>query len=279
MRRLLLPLAAVALMGAAAPPLRIAVPAAATAPCAPVGAGGPAGEKAYFDHLARRLDRQTQKCPFATRAEAAAALAGGQVDIARLDPASYAPVQAQTRALLTVRANGQSNRIGVLVMVRAADPAKDLAGLKGRLIAFGGHSPAGLVTPRIVLAERGLPQGAYREKVELDGDTALAELRKGTVDAVAVHAAAWQRVCRMVSPKERTPCKDLRVLVKARPEAQEAWVVNRNIPNDLRYRLIGIHLPLHLEAPAAFAYATASIRNAAEFQPAEAEALTLATLK
>lgn len=279
MKRLLTTLAALGLMGAAAPPLRIAVPAGATAPCAPVAAGGAAGEKAYFDHLAKRLERPTQKCAFATRAEAAAALAAGKVDIARLDPPAYAPIRAQARALLTVRANGQSNRIGVVVAVRAGDPARDLAALKGRLIAFGGRTPAGFDTPRTVLSERGLAPGAYREKVEPDGDTAMADLRQGAVDAVAVHAAAWQRVCRVVSPKDPTPCKDLRVIVKARPEAREAWVVRRDIPNDLRYRLIGIHMPLHLEAPAAFAYATASTPGAAEFQPAEADALTQATLK
>ncbi len=279
MKRLTI-LAALAVMagGAAAPPLRVAVQAAATAPCAKPVAGGPAGEKAYYDHLETRLGREVQRCAFASRAEAAAALAGGKVDMARLDPASYAPIQAQARAILTVRGAHDANRIPVIVAVRNADAAKDLAGLKGRTIGFGGASSAGLATPRAVLAERGLAAGSYRETVEPDGDTALDALRKGRLEAVAVHGAAWQRVCRMVSPKDPNPCGDLRVLVKARPRATEALVVRTDMPLDLRYRLIGIHLPLHLEAPAAFAYA-AGVPGAAEFQPAEAEALTLATLK
>ena len=64
-----------------------------------------------------------------------------------------------------------------------------------------------------------------------------------------------------------------------RPRAEQAVVVRRDMPLDLRYRLIGIHMPLHLEAPAAFAYAAAGVKSPAEFQPAEADALTLATLK
>lgn len=279
MRAFPIAVAALGLVAAApAPPLRIAATGPATAACAAVGDGAPAGEKAYYDHLSKRLQREVLKCPFASRAEAATALAAGKVDMAWLDPATFAPVQAQTRAILTVRATNTSNRIPVYVAVRSADPARDLAALKGRLIAFGGASPAGHATPRAILAERGLGAGAYREKVEVDGDAALAELRKGAVDAVAVHAAAWQRVCRMVSPKDPEPCRDLRVLAKARPEAAEAIVIRRDMPDELRFRLIGIHMPLHLEAPAAFAYAAAS-PGAAEFQPAEALALTLANLK
>lgn len=248
-------------------------------PCASLGASASAGERAYYDLLAKRLGRPVMKCGYASAADAAGAVARGEADMAWLGPAAFAPVRAQTRAILTVRATGQSNRIPVLVAVRAADPARDVAGLKGRLIGFGGHSPAGLATPQAVLAERGLAPGDYRPKVDVDGDQAIAELRAGRVDAVAVHAAAWQRVCRMVSPKAPQPCGDLRIVVKARPRAGQALVVRRAISDELRYRLIGIHMPMHLEAPAAFAFATAWRKGAAEFQPAEADALTLATLK
>jgi hypothetical protein len=271
--------AATLLIAAKAEPFRLAAPAAATGPCAPAAAGGPAGEKAYYDHLAKRLERPVLKCPFASTAEAAAALGQGRVDMARLDPDAYGPVSGEARAILTVRARSESNRIPIMVAVRATDGAPTLVGLAGRQIAFGGNSAAGLVTPREALADRGLAPTSYRAKVERDGDTALAELRAGKVDAAAVHAAAWQRVCRMASPKDPNPCKDLRVVLRARPQAREALVVRRDMPLELRYRLIGIHLPLHLEAPAAFAFAAGSVKDPAEFQPAEAEALTLAALK
>jgi hypothetical protein len=81
----------------------------------------------------------------------------------------------------------------------------------------------------------------------------------------------------MVSPKDPDPCRDLRAVLHARPRAAWALVVRRDMPAELRYRLIGIHLPLRLEAPAAFAFAAGP--GAAEFQPAEAEALTTATLE
>lgn len=281
MKRAILGLAAALGLTAAAQaePFRIADVGAAPAACAPLGPGASVGEKAYHDHLARRLGREVVKCGYASAADAAAGLAKGEVDLAWLDPAAFAPVRAQTRAILTVRSARDANRIPVIIAVRASDPTRDLAALKGRLIGFGGRSPAGLATPEAVLTERGLASGAYRAKIEPDGDQAIAELRAGRIDAVAVHAAAWQRVCRMVSPKAPQPCADLRIVVKARPRATQALVVRRDISLELRYRLIGLHMPMHLEAPAAFAFATGGAKGAAEFQPAEADALTLATLK
>lgn len=282
MRFAILSLAAALVLGAGAAqaePFRLAAVAATSAACAPLGIGASVGEKAYHDHLAKRLGRAVVKCSYASAADAASGLARGEVDLAWLDPASFGPVRVQARAILTVRRAEDANRIPVVIAVRGTDPARDLAALKGRLIGFGGRSPAGLATPEAVLAERGLPTGAYRSRIETDGDLALAELRAGRLDAVAVHAAAWQRVCRMASPKVPQPCADLRVVVKARPRATRALVVRRDIPLELRYRLIGLHMPMHLEAPAAFAFATGWAKGAAEFQPAEADALTLATLK
>jgi len=281
MKRVVLGLAVALTLTAAAraEPFRVAAVGAAPSACAPLGMGASVDETAYHEHLAKRLGRAVLKCGYASVADAAVALAEGEVDLAWLDSAAFAPVRPQTRAILTVRGARDANRIPVIVAVRGSDPARDLAALKGRLIGFGGRSPAGLATPEAVLMERGMPASAYRAKIETDGDQAIAELRAGRLDAVAVHAAAWQRVCRMVSPKVPQPCADLRVIVKTRPRAARALVVRRDIPLELRYRLIGIHMPLHLEAPAAFAFATGWAKGAAEFQPAEADALTLATLK
>jgi ABC-type phosphate/phosphonate transport system substrate-binding protein len=262
-----------------AAPLRIAAISATPGACHALAATAPAGEAAYYRHLAKRLEVEVQQCPFADARAAGAAVAAGQADMALLDPAAFKPVRATTRAILTVRARTDSNRIPVILAVRAGDPRRTLASLKGASVAFGGRTPAGLTTPRAVLAERGAGPGFFREVVEGDGEVALQQLRDRKVDAVAVHVAAWQRVCRMVSPKAPEPCGDLAIVFKARPRATRALVVRRDMPQELRYRLIGIHMPLHLEAPAAFAFATAWAPGAAEFQPAEADALTLANLK
>jgi len=281
MRRLLAAMAALLLSAATADaaPLRIAAVGPGAPGCKALDAAAPAGERAYYAHLAKRLAVDVLYCPVATPAAAAAALAAGQVDLALLDPPAFAPVQQTTRALLTVRSQGASNRIPVILAVRANDARHTLTSLKGARLAFGGRTAAGFDAPHAVLAARGAGPGFFREEVDGDGETAIERLRAGQVDAVAVHAAAWQRVCRAVSPKAPEPCRDLFVVLKARPQADQALVVRRDIPLELRYRLIGIHMALHLEAPAAFAYAASWAKSPAEFQPAEADALALANLK
>ena len=79
-------------------------------------------------------------------------------------------------------------------------------------------------------------------------------------------------------PKEQ-PCGDLKVQWRARPKADRALAVRRDLPDRVRYRLLGIHLPMHQEDPAAFAWAAAQLGSgAADFQPAESQALEPARL-
>ena len=278
MKRLLVAVLAAALLSAtgatAAEPLRIAAISPKTGPCAALGAASPAGEKAYYDHLAKRLGTVVQRCPVASTAEAATALAAGKLDLAVLDRASFAPISATARAILTLRPEGGLNRIVIVLAVPAASPARGLADLRGKTLVLGGRTPAALTLPRQALADRGATSGFFgEERIEADGEAAAARLRAGQAQAMALHAAAWQRLCPKVAAKKAKPCTDLRVLARIRPQASQAIVVRQDMPLDTRYRLIGIHMPLHLESPAAFAWASAWSPKAAEFEPTEAQAL------
>jgi ABC-type phosphate/phosphonate transport system substrate-binding protein len=210
----------------------------------------------------------------ADAASAARALAANQLDLALLDPAAFAPVATTTRAILTIRSKGGVNRIPVVLGVKAASPFKTLADLRGKSLVFGGRSPAALNLPRLALSQRDAPAAFWgRELIAVDGDAALSDLRANKADAMVLHAAAWQRLCFKQSPKVAAPCADLRIIAKIRPQAERALVVRRDIADETRYRLIGIHMPLHLENAAAFAWATSWSPGAAEFQPAEPLAL------
>lgn len=261
-------------VSAPSPTLRVAAIDGVNGPCAVPGASLSPGEKAYYAHLATRLQAKVLRCPVADVTAAARALAAGDLDLASLDPTAFAPVAATTRAILTVRPKGALNRIPVVVGVMATNPAKTLLELRGKVLVLGGRSPAALDLPRRTLAQRGAAQGFWaREVIEADGDAAVSALRANRGDAMVLHAAAWQRLCRQESPKTAPPCADLRILARMRPQAERAIVVRRDISDETRYRLIGIHMPLHLENPAAFAWAASGTPNAGEFEPAEALAL------
>ncbi|HEY2052131.1 MAG TPA: PhnD/SsuA/transferrin family substrate-binding protein, partial [Caulobacteraceae bacterium] len=250
MKRTALALAALGLVAAAPAPFRIGVVQASSGPCAPLSPSAPAGERAYFDLLARRLERPVLACPVASPAEGAAALAAGRLDMAALDRASYPAVRAGVRATMTVRPEGGLARVPVVLAVRAGQGG-DPQSLRGRTIAFGGSSDVALDLPREVLSEHGYG-GAIsgRELIAPNEMAALAALRAGKADAVVLEAAAWQRQCEDATGKAR-PCADLTVVWRARPQAQSAWAVRRDLPDPLRFRLLGVHMAMHIEDKAA----------------------------
>lgn len=241
--------------------------------CRPLDASAPAGEKAYFHLLETRLGRDILACPVADRAAAAQALASGGLDLAVLDPAAFAPVQDKTRAILTVRPAGRLNRIPVIVATKASAPATDLMSLRGKKLVFGGSADASLATPRQALADQGAGPGFFaHEDVASDADAAAARLRSGAADALVVNAAAWQRLCQGEKAADNN-CKDLKVVWRGRQRAPLALAVRRDIPDELRFRLIGIHVAMNIEAKDAFAWASSWVPNGADFEPTEAAAL------
>jgi ABC-type phosphate/phosphonate transport system substrate-binding protein len=276
----ILAVAAVGLMGAAPqPPFRIGVIQPAAGPCAPPPASAPAGEHAYFDLLTRRLGRAVLACPVASFAEGAAGLAAGKLDMTVLDEASYPSVKASVRAMMTVRQEGGVTRVPVVLAVKAGRDASPQA-LKGRTIAFAGASPVTFGLPKAVLSDQGYGEGLFgRELVAEDESSALAAVHSGKADAVALEAAAWQRQCQGASPKDK-PCADLKLDWRARPQAHRAFAVRRDLPDPFRFQLLGVHVAMHLENKPAFAWAASqlSAAGAADFQPAEAQALEAARL-
>ncbi|MFZ3005212.1 MAG: PhnD/SsuA/transferrin family substrate-binding protein, partial [Phenylobacterium sp.] len=195
-------------------------------------------------------------------------------DMALLDRVSFAPVAGATRAILTIRPEGGLNRIPVVVAAPAAGPVKRLEDLRGKTLAFGGSTPAARALPSRVLADRGFGADVFKaELAAADAEDALGKLRSGEADAMVLHAAAWQRLCMPDDPKAKPLCKDLTVLLRARPQATQAIVVRKDIADETRYRLIGIHMPMYLENRAAFAWASSWAPKAAEFEPTEALAL------
>jgi ABC-type phosphate/phosphonate transport system substrate-binding protein len=278
-KRLVLVLAALGLTAAAPPPpFRIGVLAPASGPCAPPSPSASAGERAYFALLAKRLERPVLACPVASLAEGATALSAGRLDMTVLDGPSYAPVRAAVRAALTVRPEGGLARAPVVLVVKSGRDGAP-ASLKGGTIVFGGSTTVALALPREVLSEQGYgPAVVGHELVAGDETAALAALRAGKADAAALEAAAWQRQCQATHGKDQ-PCTDLKPVWRARPQAQRAWAVRRDLPDPFRFRLVGVHVAMHLEDKAAFGWSASQLStDAADFLPAEPLALEAARL-
>ena len=269
-----------AVVAAAAPglaqaaPFRLAVLASAGGPCRPAAGQGSAGEQAYHQLLAQRLGVEVLACPVVGATGAAQALAAGTADMAVLDPSAFGPVSAKVRTILTVRSKGGLSRTPIVLATRAGPARRSVADLRGGLVVFGGSAPSALAQPRRGLAEQGMGAGFFaREDVARSEVEAVARLRGGQADAMVLNAEAWQRICRGNSPKEN-PCADLQVVWRGRPRPGAALAVRRDMPDQLRYRLIGIHIAMHMEAPRAFAAASEFAPGGEDFEPAESGALS-----
>jgi ABC-type phosphate/phosphonate transport system substrate-binding protein len=98
-------------------------------------------------------------------------------------------------------------------------------------------------------------------------NAAIGALATGKADVALMPGEQWQAGCAADKPL----CGAYEVAWQDRPVAESAWVLRAGLPDELRYRLIGIFLPLHLEN--AQAYAGASGGTKGVFEPTEATAL------
>ena len=266
-------LPAAAPMAASAAPFRVAS-LGPTSACRALPASASAGQKALFSLLAKRLDETVLDCPFPTPEAAAQALAAGQTDLALLTPETYAPLAGKVRAILTVNPKGELGRIPVVAATLAGNPAASLADFKGKRAVFASPAPYDLGVGRRALADQGAGAGFFADETPAgSADAAVAKLRGGGADLLVLNGDAWQRTCRGIKPQDK-PCADLKVIWRGRPRAAAALAVSTAMPAQLRYRLIGIYVAMNLEAPAAFAAASAFAPGGQNFDAAEAEALS-----
>ena len=253
---------------------RLASISTAVQPCHALAPDAPAGLRALHKLLAQRLGVDVLDCPVAGAEGAGQALAAGQVDMALLDPTTYGAVAGKVRAILTLRPKGGLSRTPVVVATRAASTSKSLTDVRGQRVVFGGAAPYDHDLPLGVLADQGAGPGYFSaQRVAGAADAAVGMLRKGDADVVALNADAWQRTCRAATPKDQ-PCSDLRILWRGRPRANLALAVRADLPAQLRYRIIGVYVAMHLEAPGAFQAASAFAPGGEDFDAAEAEALS-----
>ncbi|WP_017667342.1 PhnD/SsuA/transferrin family substrate-binding protein [Sandarakinorhabdus sp. AAP62] len=236
-------------------------------------ASGPA--EAYRRHLEQRLSRPVSLCGTADTRAAAAELRAGKADMAVLDPAAFETVKDVARAALTGRVSAQTGRVLSLALVRKASGKTRLADLTGATPIFAGSAAPSKDVPLRAIGEAGAPIASFRPALVFEGDEpAFAALRAGRGDVLVINASARARAC-MTPDIKRDPCADLTELWRGRPRAARALVVRNAMATGDRHQLVGIHIGLHFEAPAAMRFMAQALPPAVALDPAEAGALLL----
>jgi len=134
-----------------------------------------------------------------------------------------------------------------LILVAKNSPYKTLADLKNKRIAFGGNRNAffASIVPRVLLAKAGL-HGQY-EDVSKPGPVSdvVRRLYNGDIDA----AGAGSLAVNSQLLKDKYHIDEMRVLAKSEPMPGLAWLVSKDIPNDMVDELRDVLLNFGPESP------------------------------
>lgn len=246
--------------------LRIGYAAPATGACAVPGAATPPALTAFAKHLAGRLQLGVQLCPFADAGAAAATLAAGGVDLASLTPDAWPAVRGKGRSILTLRAEGRLPRTPIDAIARSSAGKLDAAAIAAKRVVVIRQDPLSYDAARGAVTTHGgaalgptPPAGSF--------NAAIGALGAGRADVALVPVNEWKAGC----AANKALCASYRIAWTNRPLAESAWVLRAGLPDELRYRLIGIFLPMHLENRQAYVGAAGGVKGA--FEPTEATAL------
>ena len=171
-----------------------------------------------------------------------------EIDVAYLGGVTYAQSRAR-HAVEPLAMRDIDLRFTSIVVVRADDPARQLADLKGRRFAFGNRiSTSGHVMARHRLADVGFVPERDAASVSYTGghDQTLQRVANGEADAGAVNAAVFVRAQVNGEPVAGA----LRALWQSAPYVDYVWAARRGLPPALRERLRDGFLDLSMAQPA-----------------------------
>jgi ABC-type phosphate/phosphonate transport system substrate-binding protein len=249
--------------------LRVGHVAGAAAACAAPARNDESAMARYAAFLAGRLNLSVELCAFPDDASLAAAFAQNAVDFGQLTVTDFAAANGQARPILRVRPQKGLARTTVVAVTRKDAQLAGPAAIAASRVGVIGPGPLLHDAPRATLAAAGGPAVLDREPSPVGvGSAALAALQSGAVDALLLPASYWSVTC----SEAGDACADFDIAWQGLPPLERAWSLRNDAPRELRYRLIGMHVPLHLENPTLFAAIAGA--DGAEFEPTEAAALS-----
>lgn len=165
------------------------------------------------------------------------AICAGVTELGFFGPASYLPARERGCAeLLAVDVNHGQSVYYSGIFVSADSPAKSLADLKGKSVAFGDvNSTSSFVYPVAMLLAAGLDPAKDLANVRMTGSHAnsLKALAEGRVDAAAASFDSFEKA---VNQKVLEPGK-FRVLAKSDPIPNPPIAMSTKLPAEIKAQL------------------------------------------
>ena len=259
-------------------PIRVGLPLAAQTED---GAGCKAGSdmidqdaRDYTDLLAARFNTDVTLCLTETFADLAELAELEEVNFVWLDQERALPLLDAWRPALTLREPTNLGRAPfALFFAPATNGAATLADVSLADIGFLGRPPEAL---NIDLAKRLLSDygvaGDYSAAPRRFATYAdlMDAIETGEVRAGILEGGTWGRACGVLDPAS-TFCDHLDTLIYDRPRAIEAFMIPLTTDQERHFRLIGVHIALHIENPEIFAWLSQS--KGPEYEPTEGAAM------
>ena len=231
------------------------------------------GAKSYADHLASRFDTDITLCLTSSQEELEALLLqDAAVNLAWVNQETFENVSDSWRSLLTLRAMNGLGRPPAILFTHIENEVA-ASDVPPEQIGYISKEPSVLHIDIVqrVLTDAGLSVSAPTDDQLFSGvDTLLEAVKTKAVPYGLVEASGWGRECAVLEAGN-DPCGDLNVILNERPLAIEALALHLSADKERQFRLVGVHIGLHLEAPEAFAWLTQG--KGSELEPTESTAL------
>jgi len=230
--------------------------------------------RAYAEILETRFNTAVTLCLTETHAEAVDLGIRGDASFVWSDQSSVAPLLGSWRPALTLREFSGLGRAPFVVFGTKDDAAGDmLSSLNASEIGFLDRPPLSLNVDLALrlLNDYGISQPEDGQLRRFPNRADLFEaIESGDVDAAILEGGAWGRACAVLDSTSRV-CDHLNVYIFDRPRALGAFMIPNDMDKERHFRLVGVHIALHLEHPEVFAWLSQG--QGPEYEPTEATAI------
>jgi len=192
------------------------------------------------------------------------AFAAGQIEIAYMSPAAYAAAWMESngnvRPLLTTQETDGSTSYVAVMYVRADSGITDLAGMKGKSLAWSDpNSASGYLIPRSEFREAGIDPATYFSRTGFAGghEQAVVAVLGHQFDAgvtwtsgLGDPAAGYTRgALRTMVDKKMLDMKDIRIIWKSRPIENGPLTIRKDTPQAFQDDMLKLHEAMPREHP------------------------------
>ena len=260
------------------PPLNVGLPLAAQtrdgAGCKTESELADENAKAYVSLLAARFNTDVTLCLTETPEDVVALAEQGEVNFAWAEQASVSPILESWRPVLTLRENTGLGRAPFVLFTLAGESGStELGAIEAANIGFLDRPPEALNIDHAqrVLVDFGMAQEDLSEPRLFGTQSDLFEaVETAEIQAGILESGTWGRACGVLDPAS-TFCDHLEILIYDRSRALNAFMIPNETEKERHFRLVGVHIALHLEAPEVYEWISQG--RGEEFEPTEAAAM------